>query len=597
MYNFYSLDRRPTCFIDVFRCVMLAFSSARNFGCWVKIMRKKGFKILVFSLVLSLLGISTTEFVAHANASHADWMFANIGFLDKKVVGVEQVITPLESGGDRFYYWATQWGYTETVDVGYMGVQTEGSRWDINSFGPIANFSIWGATSATPGPGAVCRPFDWEGIGIQCRLDLDTVMTGNKMTVKRSEDGLSWTAQIEQTNELPKVIATISVSAIYSIKYSSNFQEFYGKDHSLCGEHPGAAVKFRFPKYVFEDGTTSRGTFRRFNNHNLKNNVSCIAVDQKEFNPGLEVFMRQGKSLTPIPETKSETEAEVILKELAEYGDAGAIAKAKKEAAEAKAKLEKEAAEAKAKLEKEAAEAVARAKAKAELQVAVEAPVKYTKFSLICVKGSTVKRVVGNNPKCSSGFKKNGNLTGVNLKNANLSGANLSGANLSQLNMSGANLTGVYLTNVDLNNSKLRSANLTRATLFGANLTSATLFGANLSQANLIYANLSGANLSKANLSRGKLSFIDLTGANLTGADLTRANLVQANLSGANLSGANLSGANLYKANLSGANLTGANLSRTNLFANLTGANLSCANLFGASVDASISSAILSGKC
>jgi uncharacterized protein YjbI with pentapeptide repeats len=559
--------------------------------------RKKGLKILVFSLVLSTLGISTTEFVAHANSSHTDWMNANTGYLDKKVVGVEQVITPLESGGDRFYYWATHWNYAETVDGGYMGVQTEGSRWDINSFGPIANFSIWGATSATPGPGAVCRPFNWEGIGIQCRLDLYTVMTGNKMTVQRSTDGLSWTAQIEQTNEPPKVIATINVSTTYSIKNTSNFQEFYGKDHALCVEHPGAAVKFRFPKYVFEDGTTSKGTFRAFNNHNLINNVSCIAVDQKEFNPGLEVFMRQGKSLTPIPETKSETEAEVVAKELAEYGDAVAKAKAEKEAAVAKAKAEKEAAEAKAKAEKEVAEAAARAKAKAELQVAIEAPVKYKKFSLICVKGSTVKRVIGNNPKCSSGFKKNGNMTGVNLKNANLSGANLSGANLSQLNMTGANLTDVYLTNVDLNNTKLRSANLTRATLFGANLTNSTLFGANLSQANLIYANLSGVNLSKANLSRGKLSFIDLTGANLTRANLSGANLVQANLSGANLTGANLTGANLYQANLTGANLTGANLSRTNLFANLSGANLSCANLLGASVDASISSANLSGKC
>ena len=550
-------------------------------------MRKKGSKIIVFSIVLSLLGISTTEFVAHANASHADWMEANTGFLDKKVVGVEQVITPLEAGGDRFYYWATNWNYAETVDGGYLGVQTLGQRWDIGSTGPIAIFSIWGATSATPGPGAVCRRFDWEGVGINCRLDLDTVMTGNKMSVKRSENGLSWTAQIEQTNELPKVIATINVSAIYSIKKTFNFQEYYGKDAvTLCSELPGAAVKFRFPKYVFEDGTTSKGKLGAFNNHNLINNVSCIAVDQKEFNPGLEVFMRQGKSLTPIPDTKSETEAEVVAKELAEYGDAVGRAKAAKPAADAKAKVEKE-----------AAEAVARAKAKAELQVVVEAPVKYAKFSLICVKGSTVKRVVGNNPKCSSGFKKNGNLTGVNLQNANLSGANLSGANLSQRNMSGANLTGVYLTNVDLNNSKLRSANLTRATLFGANLTNATLFGANLSQANLIYANLSGANLSKANLSRGKLSFIDLTGANLTRANLVQANLTGANLSGANLSGANLSGAILYNANLSGANLTGANLSRTNLFANLTGANLSCANLFGANVDSSISSAILSGKC
>jgi uncharacterized protein YjbI with pentapeptide repeats len=571
----------------VFRCVIFAFSSARNFRCWVITVRKKGLGILVFSLVLSLLGICTTEFVAHANASHADWMDANTGFLDKKVVGVEQVITPLESGGDGFNFWATNWRYAETVDGGYMGVQTLGQRWDINSIGPIAIFSIWGATSATPGSGAVCRKFDWEGVGISCRLDLDTVMTGNKMSVKRSENGLSWTAQIEQTNEPPKVLATINVGATYTIKHTNAFQEYYGKDAvTLCSELPGAAVKFRFPKYVFEDGTTSKGTFRAFNNHNLIKNVSCIAVDQKEFNPGLEVFMRQGKSLTPIPETKSETEAEVVSKELAEYGDAVGKAKAAKLAVDAKAKAEKE-----------VAEVAARAKAKAELQVAIEASVKYKKFSLICVKGSTVKRVIGNNPKCSSGFKINGNMTRVNLKNANLSGTNLSGANLSQLNMTGANLTDVYLTNVDLNNTKLRSANLTRATLFGVNLTNSTLFGANLSQANLIYANLSGANLSKANLSRGKLSFIDLTGANLTGANLSGANLVQANLSGANLSGANLTGANLYRANLSGANLTGANLSRTNLFANLSGANLSCANLIGANVDASISSANLSGKC
>ena len=378
---------------------------------------KKGLKILLFSLVLSTLGISTTEVVAHANASHTDWMDANTGFLGKKAVGVEQVITPLESGGDRFYYWATQWNYAETVDGGYMGVQTEGSRWDINSFGPIANFSIWGATSATPGPGAVCRRFDWEGIGIQCRLDLDTVMTGNKMTVKRSADGLSWTAQIEQTSQLPKVIATINVSTTYTIKNTSNFQEFYGQGHALCGEHPGAAVKFRFPKYVFEDGTASKGTFRKFNSHNLINNVSCIAVDQKEFNPGLEIFMRQGKSQTPIPETKSETEAEVVYREIMEYGTPEAKAKAEKELAEAKAKAEKELAEAKEKAEKELAEA----KAKAEKEAIANKPTLTMKKTLSAkslatysglkvVAGSTVSVTV------NATSRKTCRLSGPNLK-------------------------------------------------------------------------------------------------------------------------------------------------------------------------------------
>ena len=310
-------------------------------------------------------------------------MDANTGFLDKKVVELEQVITPLESGGDQKYYWATQcWfeGIASASEGAYMGVQTAGARWDTTSQGPIAIFSIWGATSASPGPHAVCRKFDWEGVGMQCRVNLNTVMTGNKMTVKRSEDGLSWTAQIEQTNELPKTIATISIEAKLSIKYAVSFQEYYGQNHStLCGELPGAAVKFRFPKYVFEDSTTSQGKISFY----FKN--PCNVVDQKEFNPGLEVFMRQGKSQTPIPETIFEL----------------------KEAAEAKAKAEAEVA-AKAKAEAEAralAEAEVAAKAKAEAEAAAKASLTKKKSSLICVKGSTVKKVVGKNPKCPSGFK------------------------------------------------------------------------------------------------------------------------------------------------------------------------------------------------
>ena len=339
-------------------------------------MRKKSTKTFIISLLLSTLGISTTQLVANANASHTYWKDANTGFFDKKVVELEQVITPLESGGDQKYYWATQWwfeGRAVASDIAYMGVQTAGSRWDTASQGPIAIFSIWGATSATPGPGAVCRRFDWEGIGMQCRLDLNTVMTGNKMTVKRSEDGLSWTAQIEQTNELPKTIATISIEAKHSIKNVVSFQEYYGPNSStLCGELPGAAAKFRFPKYVFEDGTASQGIISFY----FKN--PCNVVDQKEFNPGLEVFMRQGQSQTPIPETIFEL----------------------KEAEEAKAKAEAEVA-AKAKAEAEVA-----AKAKEDAEFAAKQQLLKKKKVITCVRGASQKRVVGVNAKCPVGYKK-----------------------------------------------------------------------------------------------------------------------------------------------------------------------------------------------
>ena len=350
----------------MFRCAILTFSPARNFLYETKIMRKKKTKLLVVSLVLSTLGISTTQLVANANVSHTYWKNANTGFLAASAVELEQVITPLESGGNQKHYWATQWffeGRAAVSDGAYMGVQTEGSRWDTASYGPIAIFSIWGATSATPGPGAVCRRFDWEGIGMQCRLDLNTVMTGNKMTVKRSEDGLSWTAQIEQTNELPKTIATISIEAKLSIKSVVSFQEYWGPNSTtLCSELPGAAAKFTFPKYVFENGATSQGIIDFY----FKN--PCISVDQKEFNPGLEVFMRQGQSQTPIPETIFEL----------------------KEAAEAKAKAEAEVA----------------AKAKEDAENAAKQQLLKKKKVVTCVRGANQKKVVGVNAKCPVGYKK-----------------------------------------------------------------------------------------------------------------------------------------------------------------------------------------------
>ena len=145
--------------------------------------------------------------------------------------------------------------------------------------------------------------------------------------------------------------------------------------------------------------------------------------------------------------------------------------------------------------EKVASMEEAERKARAKAEVVVDARMAKRKFSLICVKGLTVKRVIGDNPKCSSGFKKNVNLAGLNLKNVNLAGVNLAGANLTK-----ANLSKVVLSLINL-----RSANLTDATLFGVNLSGSNLFRANLSGANLSYANLAGANLTGANLRGAKM--------------------------------------------------------------------------------------------
>lgn len=65
-------------------------------------------------------------------------------------------------------YWAHQFSFKH-ASGGYIGLQI-GTTWGGPPAGKGALFAIWGATSATPGPGAECVHFTNEGTGWTCRL-------------------------------------------------------------------------------------------------------------------------------------------------------------------------------------------------------------------------------------------------------------------------------------------------------------------------------------------------------------------------------------------------------------------------------------------
>ena len=112
-------------------------------------------------------------------------------------------------------------------------------------------------------------------------------------------------------------------------------------------------------------------------------------------------------------------------------------------------------------------------------------------------------------------------------------------------------LSGLDLSGIDLSNTRLDSYYFERIILRGANLQNARLADVCLVCADLTNADLKGA----------KLLQVQLTGANLTNADLRGVEFIETDLRRANLTGANLAGADLRRGNtLREANLTGANI-------------------------------------
>jgi len=124
----------------------------------------------------------------HLNANRSvDWRFTGSGF-----VNVDQLVSVVTRADAS--YWAMQWAWTDTSQStgGYMGLQTNGSRFD-GSSGDTAIFSLWNA-NASSGPG--CGRFSGEGSGLSCRLAYPVYDDGNWYRLRvwrlQSDAGGQW---------------------------------------------------------------------------------------------------------------------------------------------------------------------------------------------------------------------------------------------------------------------------------------------------------------------------------------------------------------------------------------------------------------------
>lgn len=185
---------------------------------------------LVVALALSLLSASLVSTPSYAQEQHqnanayASWDFSGEG----GYWNIDQSLNVARKA--RYSFWANTWFWTGSDSGGYIGLQTDGQRFD-GTTGDTAIFSLWNGTAAA---GPSCGTFGGEGTGFSCRLAFpirsDRWYRLRVWRVDSDEQGQWWGAWIKdkETGE-DHYIGQIRVAPELTLMGPSrNFSEYFG---------------------------------------------------------------------------------------------------------------------------------------------------------------------------------------------------------------------------------------------------------------------------------------------------------------------------------------------------------------------------------
>ena len=129
-----------------------------------------------------------------------------------------------------YSYWAQYWQWKDAEVGGYLGLQTNGIRFD-GSRGDTAIFSLWDANNAI---GPACGTFGGEGEGYSCRLKFPIrshrVYRLRVWRLETDSSGQWWGAWIKNLyTGRDRFVGRIRVATEYNlIAAPTNFSEYFG---------------------------------------------------------------------------------------------------------------------------------------------------------------------------------------------------------------------------------------------------------------------------------------------------------------------------------------------------------------------------------
>jgi Domain of unknown function (DUF3472) len=220
-------------------------------------------RVVVLLLSISAIGLTPApaQAATHQNANlYANWDFSGAS-------GFWNVDQHVYIGQKASYsYWAQLWSWTNSSQGGYVGIQTNGNRFD-GSTGDTAIFSLWDATAAT---GPSCGRFGGEGEGYSCRLaypiQTDRYYRLRVLRLDADSQGQWWGAWIrDEATGAETHIGSIRVAREYALMSPpSNFSEYFGEQVS-CDAVPVSVAYWTQPaansqgdgRYEYESTFTS----------------------------------------------------------------------------------------------------------------------------------------------------------------------------------------------------------------------------------------------------------------------------------------------------------------------------------------------------
>lgn len=187
-------------------------------------------------------------------------MYLHYTAQDGDFQNIEQEIKPLKLAKGTF--WALTFGFNETNNGGYIGIQTDYNRVEQGLF----IFSIWDAVDSRKGDeDSYLVDFGGEGEGKSCRISIPLQESHNyRLSIKKLEsdrNGTFWGAWIidvtlGETHYLGAIKTEIQTTLSGRV---SNFVEYFA-DQQPCDKVPFSKAIFMGVKFNFN---SSLGTFQR----------------------------------------------------------------------------------------------------------------------------------------------------------------------------------------------------------------------------------------------------------------------------------------------------------------------------------------------
>ncbi len=155
----------------------------------------------------------------------------------------------------RYSYWAQNWTWTNADFGGYIGLQTDGVRFN-NTTGDTAIFSLWNANGVA---GPSCGKFSGEGEGYSCRLPFsiasDRLYRLRVWRLQADSYGQWWGGWVkDESTGREYFIGRIRVGRTYTrMAPPMNFGEYFGPRVS-CDRVPVSIAYWTQPAANYRGG-------------------------------------------------------------------------------------------------------------------------------------------------------------------------------------------------------------------------------------------------------------------------------------------------------------------------------------------------------